>query len=104
MRIYAIEDTSTESMYGRDPDATRDVDTAASEARYLEMLADAIHAAYPEAEVEVEGRENGCIPGTQQHVELNGGEPYADDDEDIESIDNIRHEVWESWDWVVYTS
>jgi hypothetical protein len=100
MRITIIEDTDAESMYGSDDDALVGVDLVASEDRYLEAIADAVHAAYPTAELEVLGEPGGHIPGhIMRSVRVDGGE---DEERDELAIDEIRHEVWESFEWVVY--
>ena len=98
MRITIIEDTDTGSMYGNDGDAIMGVDLEASEDKFLTMVTDAVHAAYPAAELEVRGEPGGHIPGRSGPVEVDGS---ADDDRDELNIGEILHNIWESWDWVV---
>ena len=104
MHILIIEDTSESSLYGDDSTAAemQQVDRQASEGRYIELLATAIRAAYPNAEIEVLGEENGHIPGQQGNVSLDGIEDGIVYAQTVEAIDEIRHEVWERCDWIVY--
>ena len=101
MHIAIIEDTSDSSLYGYDSSAAemQQVDREASVARFIELLTAAVHAAYPNAELEVLGEENGHIPGRTGHVELDGIE---DASRELEAIDEIRYAVWERWDWIIY--
>ncbi len=104
MRITIIEDTSDGSLYGDDSSSAemQQVDREASEARYIELLTAAVHAAYPNAELEVLGEENGHIPGRAGNVELDGIEDASQYSQELEAIDEIRHAVWERCDWIVY--
>ena len=106
MHITIIEDTSTSSLYGDDSNASEmaTVDTEASEAKYLEMLNAAVCAAFPAATVETLGEENGHIPGRTGNVEIDGVENADDYNAALEDIDTIRHETWESMDWIVYNA
>lgn len=98
MRIVIVEDTSIDSMFGSDSEALEGVDVDASVEAYLDAVLAAVREEYPDAEIEVSGRENGHIPGhVGVHVEVDG----VHDSDECAFVDSIRHSVWEGWEWLV---
>lgn len=93
MYIRVLHDTSDEAMFGNDPDTLTEIDASASVLRFLDMLGEALRAAYPGADVVI----TACEGVSRTDVE---GTP--DDDAARLDVDELRHELWESWDWLVY--
>jgi len=92
--ITVVHNMDKDSMYGSDGPEDG-VNVSASESQFETLVSDAIKGQYPTAAVEFK---TGNGMGTK--ILVNG-----DDHPDSEYIGwKIYHEVWESWDWVVYDS
>ena len=79
----------------------------ASITRYQEMLTAAIQAAYPAASVEVRYQDaEGSLPhDLKTHVYMDPDEPGDSNEEDriTEHVNSLCAQVWEAFNWVVYT-
>ena len=89
--ITVKQQADTTAFFGSYPDALKGIDEQASYTKFEVLLADALRKSYPDADVSVEV---GDVP---DRIEVNGSR----DDQDVPAVEDILHEVWESWDWVV---
>lgn len=80
-------------------------DVSASAKRYAEMFQEALEREFPGAEIEIEYKLDFC-GATPIYITAPGDRPlWAEHDEGKEIADwvyEIKQQVWQSWEWVVY--
>lgn len=99
LHIRVYENTSAESLFGKDVDALVGCDVAASRAKYLEQLRHEILARWPDADVEVEGGSDlGRIDVWYDEAPERAG---AAEETIREQVDDCSYRVWNAMGWVV---
>jgi hypothetical protein len=87
--------TSDESMVGGEGWTVYDAEASTEE--FLKQFANAVAAKFPGYEVEVEGTDY------REEIEIDDERDeygqHIDDDKDL--INEIKHDIWESWKWLV---
>jgi predicted transcriptional regulator len=90
--IEVIIDTSDEAMFGNDSDAVSQVDARASTQAFLTALRQRLVVHYgTRCDITVSGS-----PGNS-HVYIDG----MTGTDEAAVVDDIIHELWESWSWLV---
>jgi len=78
-------------LFGPDPEATEGVDVPASIDRYITTLTAELQRKYPEAEIDV-------AEGLGGPLEVRGPHPEPPE---TPWIEQLIHDHWEAWEWVV---
>lgn len=96
MAITVWIDTDTASLFGPDPDAIEGVDEQASATELANRIEQALTERWPEAEIAVN---LGMGPGGATcEADVGGAPDYAL----MGLVDQIHHDIWQEFDWVVY--